>query len=151
MRLFLYLLILIILENCTTVEVTKEIIKVGNTVKSSISEIVSDEDSSKDLKTNKLENIQIQNIEKEKEIITTQQSEEKSIVATQQKIVQTNFFGNSINKIKEMLGNPMLSRRDGNIYLLRYDSIGCRLFLFFKNSEENKKVKYLNFEIHLEI
>ena len=143
MRLFLYLLLLLLLTNCTTVEVTKEIIKAGNTVKTSITEIVSNEErSDQDLIIDDKGSDQIKNIEIEKEIITTQQSEEKVIVETQQNIVETNFFGNSLNQIKEILGKPILSRKDGNIYVLRYDSKGCRLFLFFKNSEENKKVKY---------
>ena len=41
--------------------------------------------------------------------------------------------------------NPQLKRADGLIYMLRYDSSSCRLFLFFINKENNKKVQY--FEI----
>ena len=42
MRLFLLMLYFLFLESCTTVEVTKEIIKAGNAVKNNVSEIVSD-------------------------------------------------------------------------------------------------------------
>ena len=48
MRLFLLMLFFLILESCTTVETTKEIIKASNSIKTTITEIVSNkEDDSK--------------------------------------------------------------------------------------------------------
>ena len=44
MRLFLLMLYFLFLESCTTVEITKEIIKAGNSVKTTVSEIVSDKE-----------------------------------------------------------------------------------------------------------
>ena len=38
MRLFIYLLTLIFLSSCTTIEVTKEVVKVGNVVKDKVEE-----------------------------------------------------------------------------------------------------------------
>ena len=43
MRLFLLMLFFLFLESCTTVEVTKEIIKASNSVKTTISEIITNE------------------------------------------------------------------------------------------------------------
>ena len=43
-----------------------------------------------------------------------------------------------------LLGEAQLAREDGNIYMLRYDSEKCRLFIFFNNNSK-KSVKY--FEI----
>ena len=141
MRLFFYLLLFFFLSNCTTVEVTKEIIKASNTVQKSISSIAIDEDTDQK-KENTQEEVSIESIEKEKEIINIEQSEEKNILENQQKIVDINFIDNQINAIKELLGKSDLSRKDGNTYLLRYDSVGCRLFLFFDINEKNKKVKH---------
>ena len=36
MRLFIYLVILFFLSSCTTIEVTKEVVKVGNVVKEKV-------------------------------------------------------------------------------------------------------------------
>ena len=158
MRLFLLMLYFLFLESCTTVEVGKEIIKAGNSVKTTVSEIITNkEDDSKIIEEKNIEaetESQIEaeteskietEIEAEKEIITIEQKEQKNIVETQQKISQINFLGNSLNEIKKILGEAKLAREDGNTYMLRYDSKSCRLFLFFNLQVINKKVKYFEF------
>ena len=155
MRLFLLMLYFLFLESCTTVEVGKEIIKAGNSVKTTVSEIITNkEDDSKIIEEKNIEaetesqieaetESQIEaEIEAEKEIITIEQKEQKNIVKTQQKISQINFLENSLNEIKKILGETKLAREDGNTYLLRYDSKSCRLFLFFNLQIINKKVEY---------
>ena len=147
MRLFLLMLYFLFLESCTTVEVGKEIIKAGNSVKTTVSEIITNKkDDSKIIEEKNIEaetEYQIEaEIEAEKEIITIEQKEQKNIVKTQQKISQINFLGNSLNEIKKILGEAKLAREDGNTYLLRYDSKSCRLFLFFNLQIINKKVEY---------
>ena len=144
MRLFLLMLYFLFLESCTTVEVGKEIIKAGNSVKTTVSEIITNKkDDSKIIEEKNIEaetesqieaetESQIEaGIEAEKEIITIEQKEQKNIVKTQQKISQINFLGNSLNEIKKILGETKLAREDGNVYLLRYDSKSCRLFFIF--------------------
>ena len=151
MRLFLLMLYFLFLESCTTVEVGKEIIKAGNSVKTTVSEIITNkEDDSKIIEEKNIETeteSQIEaeieaEIETKKEIITIEQKEQKNIVKTQQKISQINFLGNSLNEIKKILGKSKLTREDGNVYMLRYDSENCRLFLFFNLQIINKKVEY---------
>ena len=147
MRLFLLMLYFLFLESCTTVEVGKEIIKAGNSVKTTVSKIITNkEDDSKIIEEKNIEaetESQIEaEIEAEKEIITIEQKKQKNIVETQQKISQINFLGNSLNEIKKILGETKLAREDGNTYLLRYDSKSCRLFLFFNLQIINKKVEY---------
>ena len=143
MRLFLLMLYFLFLESCTTVEVGKEIIKAGNSVKTTVSEIITNkEDDSKIIEEKNIEAETESQIEAEKEIITIEQKEQKNIVKTQQKISQINFLGNSLNEIKKILGEAKLAREDGNTYLLRYDSKSCRLFLFFNLQIINKKVEY---------
>ena len=139
MRLFLLMLYFLFLESCTTVEVGKEIIKAGNSVKTTVSEIITNkEDDSKIIEKKNIE----AEIKAKKEIVTIEQKEQKNIVETQQKISQINFLGNSLNEIKKILGEAKLAREDGNTYLLRYDSKSCRLFLFFNLQIINKKVEY---------
>ena len=147
MRLFLLMLYFLFLESCTTVEVTKEIIKAGNSVKTTVSEIVSNKED--DSKINGGKNIEAEieekieaEIEAKKEIIITEQKEQKNIVEIQQKASEINFLGNSLNEIKKILGESKLAREDGNAYMLRYDSKSCRLFLFFNLQIINKKVEY---------
>ena len=155
MRLFLLRLYFLFLESCTTVEVGKEIIKAGNSVKTTVSEIITNKkDDSKIIEEKNIEaetesqieaetESQIEaEIEAKKEIITIEQKEQKNIVETQQKISQINFLGNSLNEIKKILGETKLAREDSNTYMLRYDSKSCRLFLFFNLQIINKKVEY---------
>ena len=147
MRLFLLMLYFLFLESCTTVEVGKEIVKAGNSVKTTVSEIITNKEDvsqiieEKNIETEAESQIEAE-IEVEKEIITIEQKEQKNIVETQQKISQINFLGNSLNEIKKILGETKLTREDGNAYLLRYDSKSCRLFLFFNLQIINKKVEY---------
>ena len=147
MRLFLLMLYFLFLESCTTVDAGKEIIKAGNSIKTTVSEIITNkEDDSKIIEGKNIEDeseskIEAE-IEAEKETITIEQKEQKNIVETQQKISQINFLGNSLNEIKKILGETKLAREDGNTYLLRYDSKSCRLFLFFNLQIINKKVEY---------
>ena len=151
MRLFLLMLYFLFLESCSTVEVGKEIVKAGNSFKTTVSEIITDKkDGSKIIEEKNIEaetESQIEaetesQIEAEKQIITIEQKEQKNIVETQQKTSQINFLGNSLNEIKKILGETKLAREDGNTYLLRYDSKSCRLFLFFNLQIINKKVEY---------
>ena len=142
MRLFYYIFILLLLQNCTTVEVTKEIIKAGNSVKTSISDVIKKQEEGIETETEDLEKNEIKIIEEEKETITIEQKEEENIIETQQKIVQKSFLGNPLSEIKKILGEPKLYREDGNAFMLRYDSESCRLFLFFNADDLNKKVEY---------
>ena len=143
MRLFLLMLYFLFLESCTTVEVGKEIIKAGNSVKTTVSEIITDKkDDSKIIEEKNIEAETEFQIEAEIEIITIEQKEQKNIVETQRKTTEINFLGNSLNEIKKILGESKLAREDGNTYMLRYDSKSCRLFLFFNLQIINKKVEY---------
>ena len=139
MRLLAYLLILIFLTSCTTIEVTKEVVKVGNVVKEKVEEKFEEES----------EIVQDQTIVEEQQIITEEKAEEKSIVKTQQKMAQINFIGKKINEIKNQMGDPQLLRSDGTVETLRYDSLSCRLFLFFNLDSNVKRVEYFEFRDYL--
>ena len=136
MRLLTYLLLIIFLSNCTTIEVTKEVVKVGSAVKEKVE---------KKFEERKVEIVEDKTIVEEKKIITQEKKEEKTIVKTQQKLAQINFIGKKIDEIQEQMGEPQLARSDGSIKMLRYDSSSCRLFLFFNLNSNIKRVEHFEF------
>ena len=136
MRLFTCLLILLFLSSCTTIEVTKEVVKVGNVVKEKVEEQF--EEKEKEIVDDKT-------IFEEQQIITEEKQEEQTIVKTQQKIAKINFIGKKYNEIQDQMGRPNLDRLDGSVQMLRYDSISCRLFLFFSINSNIKRVEHFEF------
>ena len=140
MRLLTYLVLLTFLAGCTTIEVTKEVVKVGNVVKEKVEEKFEDDEK---------EIVEDKTILEEQQIVTEEKEEEKTIVKTQQKIAQINFIGKKINEIKTQMGNPQLSRSDGTVKTLRYDSASCRLFLFFNLNANTKRVEHFEFRDYL--
>tara|TARA_X000000368_G_C22889694_1_gene649039 strand:+ start:66 stop:566 length:501 start_codon:yes stop_codon:yes gene_type:complete len=138
MRIFLFLILLSLLWGCSTVEVTKEVIKVTNTITGKVKDSVSQNENEVLLD----EKVEEKEIEEEIEKIEEKQVKEKNIVESQQKLAEINFIGKSENIIIELLGRAQLLRTDGSVYTLRYDSDNCRLFLFFDKKVENKRVEY---------
>ena len=135
MRLLSYLLTIIFLSSCTTIEVTKEVVKVGNVVKEKVEDQFEKEDVIIEDKT----------IVEEQKIITEEKEEQKTIIESQQKVAQINFIGKNLNEIETQMGMADLARSDGSVFMLRYDSISCRLFLFFKLDVNIKRVEYFEF------
>ena len=140
MRLLTYLLLTISISSCTTIEVTKEVVKVGNVVKEKVEEKFEEKE---------IEIIEDKTIVQEQQIITEEKEEEKIIVKTQQKLAQINFMGKKINEIESQMGVPKLSRSDGMVKILRYDSKSCRLFLFFNLNSDIKRVEHFEFRDYL--
>ena len=136
MRLFIYLVILFFLSSCTTIEVTKEVVKVGNVVKEKVEGQFQKEE---------VEVVEDNTIVKEQQIISEEKEEEKTIVKTQQKLAQINFIGKKINEIESQMGTAELTRSDGIVYTMRYDSSSCRLFLFFRLNSNTKRVEHFEF------
>ena len=137
MRIFLFFTLSLLVWGCSTVEVTKEVIKVTNTITNKVK--VSMPEKENIIVIDEIE------IEKEIEIIEEEQKEERGIVESQQKLAKINFIGEKEKQILNLLGKSQLTRIDGSVYTLRYDSDNCRLFLFFNQDVQNKRVEY--FEI----
>ena len=135
MRLLAYLIILTFLASCTTIEVTKEVVKVGNVVKEKVETQFE----------KKIEIVEDKTIVDEQKIITEEKEEEEIIVESQQKLARINFIGKKINEIESQMGKPELSRSDGAVQTLRYDSASCRLFLFFNLNANIKRVEHFEF------
>ena len=140
MRLLTYLIILTFISSCTTIEVTKEVVKVGNVVKEKVAKQFEEKGN---------EIVEDKTIVEEQQIIIEEKKEEKTIVQTQQKLAQVNFIGKKINEIRKQMGEPRLSRSDGAVQTLRYDSISCRLFLFFNLNSNIKRVEHFEFRDYL--
>ena len=140
MRLLTYLILLIFLVSCTTIEVTKEVVKVGNVVKEKVE---------KQFEKEEKEIVEDKTIVEEQQIISEEKEEEKTIVKKQQKLAQINFIGKKIDEIQSQMGEPKLSRFDGMVQTLRYDSASCRLFLFFNLNANIKRVEYFEFRDYL--
>ena len=116
------------------------IIKVTNTVTDKVkgSVLQKEEDTESIVE----EIVEEKEIEEEIEIIEEKKELEKNIIENQQKLAAINFIGKSENIIFELLGEAQLSRIDGSVYTLRYDSNNCRLFLFFNQETNIKRVEY---------
>ena len=136
MRIFLFLTLSLLVWGCSTVEVTKEVIKVTNTVTDKVKKSIPKKESEEETV------IEEKEIEEEIEILEEKKEIEKSIIENQQKLADINFIGKTENIIFDLLGKPRLSRIDGSVYTLRYDSEKCRLFLFFNQEVSNKRVEY---------
>ena len=132
MRIFLFIILSLLATNCTTVNVTKEVIKVTNTVTNQVKKSVSNNESELEIIVDTKE---IEKIEEKKEV-------EKNIIEGQQKLVEINFIGKTEMEISNLLGQAQLNRIDGVIYTQRYDSVSCRLFLFFNQEITTKRVEY---------
>ena len=140
MRIFLFLLPLLFIWGCSTIEITKEVIKVTNTISNKVKESAQQKETGEQIVLNKT--IEEKEIEEEIENIQEKKEENKNIVESQQKLAEINFIGKTEDKILSLLEQPQLSRVDGFVYTLRYDSENCRLFLFFNKSSTNKRVEY---------
>ena len=125
MRIFLFLSLSLLVWGCSTVEVTKEVIKVTNTVTDKVKDAIPNNKSAEDTI---VEDILEENaIEEEIEIIEEKQEQEKSIVENQQKSAEINFIGKTENNILNVMGTAQLSRIDGSVYTLRNTSPDPRL------------------------
>ncbi|MDC6447497.1 hypothetical protein PQZ42_00310 [Alphaproteobacteria bacterium] len=143
MRIFLFLSLSLFVWGCSTVQVTKEVIKVTNTITNKVKHSVPQKENENKVVLD--ETINKKEIEEEIIIIKKKQEKEKKIIESQQKLVKINFIGKTENKIFNLLGQAQLIRVDGSVYTLRYNSNNCRLFLFFNQEKNNKIVEY--FEI----
>ncbi len=140
MRIFLFFLLSLLVWGCSSVEVTKEVIKVTNTVTSKVKESIPKKENEEVSIAEEI--IEEKEIEEEIKIIEEKKEKEKNIIENQQKMADINFIGKTENKIFNLLGEAQLSRIDGSVYTLRYDTDNCRLFLFFKQETNNKRVEY---------
>ena len=94
MRLLTYLLSLILFYSCTTIEVTREVVKVGSVVKEKVEEKFEKEET---------EIVDEKTILQEQKIITEEKEQEKSIIKSQQELTQINPRIRRIQRVKRSM------------------------------------------------
>jgi len=157
MRLFLFFIFITVITGCTTIEVAKEITKASNSVKKTVTNIVKNEDKSiktnetlgtldTNKKTTEIEiEIETDNLTLEMETLKIEKKKAKNLAIKQKKVMVVSFLDKTLGHLVNNLGTPNLHRIDGDTEIARFDSSTCRIFFFFNNKQNIKKVKY--FEI----
>ena len=136
----LFILLIIILNGCATVEVAKEITKVSNSIKTSFKKITSNEAKLEEKLSNEAE--LEEKISNEKKEIIIEKNKEEEVVLKQNKISTIHFIGKTLDELTKQLGEPKLLREDGKSTTARYDTQSCRIFIFFNTSIKNHRAEY---------
>ena len=150
MRIFLFLLFILILSGCTTIEVAKGVSKASKSIQTTVQKIGGGDDKIEKTKENEQsvfnENMTLEEkvsaVKKEKEIVEVEKKQQKKLVKKQKEVIEVNFVGKTINEIYIKLGDSNLLRLDGNTQTMRFDSRSCRLFLFFNSTIPIPRVEY---------
>ena len=139
MRILLLFSLIMILPNCATVEVAKEVTKASKSIKTSVSNMIKGSDIIQSEGEGKKEiDQEIESLEKEKRA-------KEIIIKEQKKKTKINFLGKDSDEIQLILGDPLLLRIDGNSRTLRFDNDFCQLFLFSNLKSKGGVIDY--FEI----
>ena len=134
----LFILFVVILNGCTTVQIAKEVTKAGDSVKTTIQKITKTQDESE-----KTDNIsEEKNLLEEKEEIVVEKKKEKAVISKQKKITTINLQGKTLSQIIQDFGEPSLTRIDGNTKTVRFNTLSCRLFIYFDASVKKPKIEY---------
>ena len=134
----LSILLIITLSGCATVEIVKEVTKASNSIKTTIQKSAKNQN---DLE--KTEDVKkTEDIVKEKEEIIVAKKKEKSVIKKQKEIAIIKIQGKTLNQLTQNFGKFDFIREDGNTKTVRFNSLTCRLFVYF-NLEVNKpKAEY---------
>ena len=133
---------IIVLCGCSTIEVAKEVTKATKSIKTSIDNIVSTQEEKKSTDVIEKEKKQPDNIEKEKEKIIVEKKKERDIAKKQKKITTIKFLGKTLPELIKEFGIPDLTREDGNTKTVRFDTLSCRLFLYFNSTINLSRVEH---------
>ena len=128
----LFILFIIILNGCATVEVAKEVTKATSSVKRTIQKIANNQDDAE-----KTENF----ITKKEEIVVARKIEE-ALISKQKEITEIIIQGKTLNQLTQDFGKPDLVREDGNTKAVRFNTSNCRLFIYFNLKVQKPKAEY---------
>ena len=140
----LFFFSIIVLCGCSTIEVAKEVTKATKSIKTSIDNIANTQEETKtldDIEKEKGEKQQ-NDIEKEKEKIVVEKKKERDVAKKQKKITTIKFLGKSLPELIKKFGKPNLTREDGNTKTVRFDTLSCRLFLYFNSTINLSRVEH---------
>ena len=137
----LSILLIITLNGCTTVEIAKEITKVGDSIKTTIQKAAkkqNDFEKNEDVTKEKEEII----VAKEKEEIIVAKKKEEAVINKQKEIAAINIQGRTLNQLTQNFGKYDFIREDGNTKTVRFNASSCRLFVYFNLEVEKPKAEY---------
>ena len=135
---------ILILYGCSTIEVAKEVTKATKSIKTSIDNMVSAQEKTKepdDIEKEK-EIKQPDDIEKEKEKIVIEKKKERDVAEKQKKITTIRLLNKTLPELIKEFGYPSLTREDGNTKTVRFDTLSCRLFLYFNLTINQSRVEH---------
>ena len=128
----LSILLIITLNGCATIEIAKEVTKVGDRIKTTIQKAAK--------KQNDLE--KTEDVTKEKEEIIVAKKKEEAVINKQKEIAAINIQGRTLNQLTQNFGKYDFIREDGNTKTVRFDASTCRLFVYFNLEVKKPKAEY---------
>ena len=134
---------MLMLSNCTTIEVTKGVTKASQSIKTSVNNIINADQKNQGISGDQeVSPPVLDNIIEEMETLEEEKKDERKKIKEQKQIVEFVFLGKTREEIKVWLGTPTFERKDGNTQTLRFDPNDCRLFLFFNIAANSVMVKH---------
>ncbi len=128
----LSILLIITLNGCTTVEIAKEVTKVGDRIKTTIQKATKNQ--------NDLE--KTEDVIKEKEKIIIAKKKEKAVIKKQKENAIIKIQGKTLDQLTQDFGKSDFIREDGNTKTVRFNSSSCRLFIYFNLEAKKLKAEY---------
>ena len=142
----LSILLIIALNGCATIEIAKEVTKVGDSIKTTIQKAAkkqNDFEKTEDVTKEKEEVIVAKEKEgKEKEEIIVAKKKEKAVINKQKEIAVIKIQGKTLNQLTQNFGKSDFIREDGNTKTVRFNTSTCRLFVYFNLGVKKPKAEY---------
>ena len=142
----LSILLIITLNGCATIEIAKEVTKVGDSIKTTIQKAAknqNDLEKTEDVTKEKEEIIVAKKEEEEeKEEIIVAKKKEEAVINKQKEIAAINIQGRTLNQLTQNFGKYDFIREDGNTKTVRFNASSCRLFVYFNLEVEKPKAEY---------
>ena len=133
----LSILLIITLNGCATIEIAKEVTKVGDSIKTTIQKA-----SKKQNDFEKTEDVTKEKEEEEKEEIIVAKEKEKAVINKQKEIAVIKIQGKTLNQLTQNFGKSDFIREDGNTKTVRFNTSTCRLFVYFNLGVKKPKAEY---------
>ena len=142
----LSILLIITLNGCATLEIAKEVTKVGDRIKTTIQKAAknqNDLEKTEDVIKEKEEIIVAkEKEEEEKEEIIVAKKKEEAVINKQKEIAAINIQVRTLNQLTQNLGKYDFIREDGNTKTVRFNTSTCRLFVYFNLGVKKPKAEY---------
>ena len=142
----LSILLIITLNGCATIEIAKEVTKVGDSIKTTIQKAAkkqNDFEKTEDVTKEKEEIIVAKDKEgEEKEEIIVAKKKEKGVINKQKEIAVIKIQGKTLNQLTQNFGKSDFIREDGNTKTVRFNTSTCRLFVYFNLGVKKPKAEY---------